>query len=245
MTSILQKPRFWLVTFAAIAVAGLTFSLGQWQLRRAATKEEFQLAITAQGAFPVLDNKALFGIENTALVVHRTALLKGTWIPDQTVYLDNRPMRGHSGFIVVTPLLLEGGQKPILVQRGWVQRNFESRTNLPSVFTPPGPVAVGGRIAPAPSKLYEFKGVDGGRIRQNLDLPAFAAETGLPLLPVTLLQTGLPSEGLARDWAPPNLGVERNYGYAFQWFAMCALVVLLYVWFQVIQPLRPKKLTHQ
>jgi surfeit locus 1 family protein len=101
-----------------------------------------------------------------------------------------------------------------------------------------GLVTVEGRIAPPPSKLYEFKGVDVGRIRQNLDLTTFRLETGLPLLEASLLQTGAPSEGLLREWVAPNLGVDKHYGYAFQWFSLCGLVVILYVWFQMILPFR-------
>ena len=108
------------------------------------------------------------------------------------------------------------------MQRGWVPRNFADRTRLPEVATPAGRVTVEGRIAPPPSKLYEFKGADAGPIRQNLDLAAFRLETGLPLLEeVSLLQTGAPSEGLLREWAAPNLGVDKHYGYAFQWFGLC------------------------
>jgi surfeit locus 1 family protein len=100
-------------------------------------------------------------------------------------------------------------------------------------------VTVQGRIAPPPAKLYEFKGVDAGPIRQNLDLAAFRTETGLPLLEeVSLLQTGSPSEGLLREWAAPNLGVDKHHGYAFQWFGLCLLVVILYVWYQIILPFR-------
>ena len=80
--------------------------------------------------------------------------------------------------------------------------------------------------------------MDSGPIRQNLDLSAFRVETGLPLLEASLLQTGAASEGLLRDWAAPNLGVETHYGYAFQWFSLCALVMGLYFWFQVILPYR-------
>ena len=32
------------------------------------------------------------------------------------------------------------------------------------------------------------------------------------------------------------LGVEKHYGYAFQWFAMSALVLGLYLWFQWLRP---------
>ena len=34
---------------------------------------------------------------------------------------------------------------------------------------------------------------------------------------------------LIREWAAPDLGVERHYGYAFQWFALSALILILYL----------------
>lgn len=240
MTQVLRSGRFWLITLAAVLVAGTTFSMGQWQLRRAAQKVALQAAIEAQGNLPVLHAQALAAMNNVAVAMHRQATLKGRWLPAHTVYLDNRPMNGKPGFVVVTPLALEGGLQVIVVQRGWVQRDFRSRTHLPDITTPEGLVVVPGRIAPPPYKLYEFKGTAGGRIRQNIDIAAFRAETGLPLLDVSLLQTGDASEGLLRDWPAPSLGVDKHYGYAFQWFGLCGLVVLLYGWFQLILPIRAK-----
>ena len=240
MTQTLRSPRFWLLTFAALVVAVTTFSLGQWQLRRADQKETLQAAIEAQKVLSALDTSALGATKNIADQMHRAVTLQGVWQPERTVYLDNRPMGGKTGFWVLTPLALQDTGHVILVQRGWVPRNFNDRALLPEVQTPAGPVAVIGRIAPPPSKLYEFKGVDTGRLRQNIDLKAFRLETGLPLFDVSVLQTGGPSEGLLRDWTAPNLGVDKHYGYAFQWFALCALVVGLYGWFQIIFPVRKK-----
>ena len=240
MTKNLYKVRFWLVTIAALMVAAGTFSLGQWQLRRAAQKEALQAAITAQVNQPMLDNRALVAAIDPSSTIHRPAALTGVWQAAHTVFVDNRPMAGKSGFVVMTPLALDGASQVILVERGWVQRDFNDRTHLPDIATPAGMVTVRGRMAPPPSKLYEFKGVEGGRIRQNIDLKAFAAETALPLMPVSLLQTGAAADGLLRDWAAPNLGLEKHYGYALQWFALSALAVLLYAWFQVIQPLRSR-----
>lgn len=234
----LNSPRFWLITLAAVLLAGATFSLGQWQLRRAAQKEALQTAIESRGNLPALDARALLASKDGTDLLHRQATLTGHWRDQYTVYLDNRPMGGKSGFVVVTPLVLDGSAQVILVQRGWVPRNFTDRARLPDISTPVGPVTVRGRIAPAPSRLYQFKADESGRIRQNLDLPAFRTESGLPLLDVTLLQTGAASEGLLRDWAAPNLGVDKHYGYAFQWFALCSLVLGLYAWFQWILPLR-------
>ena len=240
MTFSLRSPRFWLIALAALLVAGSTFSLGQWQLRRAAQKEALQSAIRSQDNLPLLDNQGLTTEKNAAGILHRKALLKGTWLAEHTVYLDNRPMNGKTGFFVVTPLALEGSAQVIFVQRGWVPRDFTDRTRLAPITTTTEPVIVRGRIAPPPSKLYAFKGVESGRIRQNLDMPAFGVQTGLPLLEVSLLQTDAASEGLLREWAAPNLGVDKHYGYAFQWFGLCGLVLILFVWFQLVLPLRTK-----
>ena len=240
MTSTLRLLRFWLLTFAALVVAVSTFSMGQWQLRRADQKETLQAAIEAKKVLPALDKRALTATKNIADQMHRTVTVQGVWQPERTVYLDNRPMNGKTGFWVLTSLKLQDTGQVILVQRGWVMRNFNDRALLPQVQTPTGLVTVTGRIAPPPSKLYEFKGEDTGRLRQNIDLKAFRLETGLPLLDVSLLQTGGPSEGMLRDWAAPNLGVDKHYGYAFQWFGLCALVLGLYGWFQIIVPVRKK-----
>jgi surfeit locus 1 family protein len=237
----LQKYRFAVLTLAAVLMAGLTFSLGQWQLRRAAQKEALQAAIESQNRLPALDERALLATKNIADMLHRQALLRGTWQDAHTVYLDNRPMDGKSGFWVVTPLALEGSRQAILVQRGWVPRDFTDRTRLPAIATPSGLVSVPGRMAPPPSKLYAFDGVDSGRIRQNLDVAAFSAEIGAPLLQASLLQTGAASEGLLRDWPAPTTGVAQHYGYAFQWFSLCALVVGLYIWFQLVLPRRTRR----
>ena len=241
MARLSSKARFWLLTAAAVLVAGVTFSLGQWQLRRAAQKQNLQLAIEAQSNQFILKAEDLADPKIVMEAVHRRAALKGVWRADRTVFLDNRQMNGKTGFIAITPLVLDGTGQVILVQRGWAARNFADRASLPAIETPAGPVTVLGRIAPPPSKLYEFKGAETGRIRQNIDIPAFSREIALPLMSVSMLQIGPANEGLLRDWAAPNVGVDKHYGYAFQWFGLCALVVGLYIWFQLIFPWRVKR----
>ena len=236
-----KNPRFWFLTLAALLVAALTFSLGQWQLRRAAQKQALMLAIEAQSNESILKAADLATFKNLQEAVHRRATLKGVWRAEHTVFLDNRQMNGKTGLVAVTPLVLDGSGLVILVQRGWVQRNFADRAKLPDIQTPVGTVTIPGRIAPPPSKLYEFKGLDAAPIRQNIDMTGFSRETGLPLMAVSMVQTGPANEGLLRDWAAPNVGIDKHYGYAFQWFALCVLVTGLYAWFQIIHPWRAKR----
>ena len=228
------RRKWQLITVAALLGVVATVSLGRWQLSRAAQKEQLQAAMDAQSDKFVVDGATLRSTAQPELLLHQRALLKGTWVPERTVFLDNRQMNARVGFFVMTPLRLEGGGA-ILVQRGWVPRNFTDRAALPRVETPPGLVQIEGRMAPPPSKLYEPGTSSGGAIRQNVDLAQFAAESGLMLLPVTLRQTGAASEGMDRQWPAADLGVDKHYGYAFQWFGLSALIAGLYLWFQVIR----------
>jgi surfeit locus 1 family protein len=171
-------------------------------------------------------------------LVHRRVVLRGRWLQGHTVFLDNRQMNGKPGFFVLTPLQVAEGGPVVLVQRGWAPRHFIDRTQLPAVPVPEAEVELSGRIVPAPSKLYAFSGTDSGPIRQNLDLAAFGAEIRQPLLPVAVLQTSAANDGLQRDWPQPATGVEKHYGYAFQWFGLSALISVLYVWFQLVRRFR-------
>ena len=144
-------------------------------------------------------------------------------------------MMGRPGLYVVTPMRLEHSQAVVLVQRGWVPRNFMDRMQVPDIRTPVGVVAIEGRIVPPPGKLYEFPGTETGRIRQNLELASFSAEVGLALPGWTVQQLGAESDGLLKQWPAASTGVEKHYGYAFQWFALSALIAILYVWFQIVR----------
>ena len=228
-----------LIAIAAVAGIALTTSLGFWQWGRGQQRTALQDAVAArEHSAPVTTSELLAASDGDPALVHRPVVLRGQWIADRTVFLDNRQMNAVPGFYVVTPLRIEGSQTVVLVQRGWVQRNFESREHLPAVQTPAGSVEVHGRLAPPPAKLYAFQARETGPIRQNLDLASFRAETGLPLLALSVQQAGAPSEGLLRQWPQAGSGAERNYGYAFQWWAMAALIAILYVWFQLVLPRR-------
>ena len=234
----LPPARFWLVTLAAVAGIAVTFALGAWQLGRAQEKLALQASIEQRKALPAVGEDGLPGAGPLADVMYRPVVLRGTWVAQHTIFLDNRQMNGKPGFHVVTPLRLEGSGIAVLVERGWAPRNFADRERLPPVQTPQGVVELHGRMAPPPAKLYEFAGTPSGRIRQDLDLAQWRTETGLALLDVAVQQIGEPSDGLMRDWPEAASGAEKNYGYAFQWWALSGLIAILYVWFQFIAPRR-------
>ena len=233
----MTRLRAWIFLAAALAGIAITVSLGMWQWGRARDKIALESAIESRREMPALGQDVLL-LPPSPDLMHRRVALRGQWLPEATIYLDNRQMGGRPGFYVVTPLRLSGREAVVLVQRGWIPRDLMDRQRLAPVDTPAGEVELVGRIAPPPAKLYDFDPSARGPIRQNLDWSAYRAETRLPLVAGSVVQIGPASEGLLRDWPMPAGGADKNYGYAFQWWSLATVIFLVYVWFQFIAPAR-------
>jgi surfeit locus 1 family protein len=224
-----------------VAVAA-TARLGLWQLDRAAQKSRLEQAVDERARLPPLAPEQLARAADVLEAqMHRRAVVAGRWLASHTVALDNRPLQGRAGFIVVTPLLLAPGDA-VLVQRGWVPRDAQERTRLPTFETPTGEVRVEGRIAPWPSHRLELA-AETGPIRQNLDAAQLARDAGVAFRPLSLLQLdgAAARDALVREWPVPSQDVWKHHGYALQWFALSALIAGLAVWYRLIRPRRGQR----
>ncbi len=236
------------VLVAAVLTVLLTARLGFWQLDRAHQKQALQDQLDVRVAEPALLPGALTANPELASTLHhRLTRLRGHWVPGRTVFLDNRQMHGRPGFFVMSAfaiapdVAMPGKSATVLVQRGWAPRDNDNRSKLPALADRDGEIELVGRVAPPPARLYEFASDASGPIRQNLNLDALSTEWGLPLLPLTIVQTEPSSaspDGLQRDWPRPAVDIHKHYGYAAQWFALAALTTGLYVWFQLLRPRR-------
>ena len=204
----------------ALAAGGCAagIALGNWQTRRAAEKTALaeELAATLREAPARISAAPLRAGE----LVHRHVEATGVFAADRTVYLDNRNRGGRPGYEVVTPLVL-APSIAVLVQRGWVERSARE-----SVRTPSGSQRVEGvALERLPRALAA--GSEQGAVRQNLDLDAYAKETGLALQPVVIQQRNDNGDGLVRDWPKPDFGVDTHRAYALQWYSLAALCAVL------------------
>jgi len=232
-------------TVAAVIVIALTCALGNWQLNRAHEKVARAARLQARAAeAPLLLTPV--PLQASPDLAERRVRVRGRFDAAHTVLLDNRPhgngVDTRAGFLVLTPLRIAGGGadagadagKPgqgasVLVLRGWLPRDAQDRSRIAPFPTPDGEVVIEGTALPAAPKVYNLGSASeaGQRIRQNLDLPAYAAELGVMFQPLVLEQSNETGDGLARDWAPADLGADRHYGYAFQWFGLAALTLVL------------------
>lgn len=224
-------------TVAAAAVIAATCALGNWQLNRAHEKiaraERLQ-ELAAQPPVTLTTAPAPGGLAD------RTVRVTGRFEANRSVLLDNRPhgngADSRAGFLVLTPLQIRSdgaAARSVLVLRGWLPRDVQDRTRIAPFPTPAGEVTIEGTALAAVPKVYSLgqpaSAEAGQRIRQNVDLAAYAAETGVALQPIVIEQRTDTGDGLARDWAPADLGADRHYGYAFQWFGLAALTLVLVV----------------
>lgn len=244
------------ILLAALALMVLTARLGRWQMDRAAQKRELQATMQQRAQQPPLSVAALARTEvESSSQWYRHVWLEGEWIQGTGLWLDNRPLQGRPGFIVLAALRLADGTA-VLVQRGWVPRQQDDRRSLPAtVEVPQGRARLWGRLAPWPSKYVSLGAESPGPVRQNVDTAALAAAWGLAWRPFSLqlevapavpgqreAQTAAAGNGpaLVQEWPAPALDVSKHDGYAVQWFLLCALTGGLYVWFQVVRPWRER-----
>jgi surfeit locus 1 family protein len=179
----------------AAAACAAGIALGNWQVRRADEKRQAHPAVAVAGEF----------------------------VPRYTVYLDNKTRRGRVGYEVVTPLRLAGSQSHVLVNRGWIEAG-KTRDALPEVSTPAGELRIEGIALEGFARMLQLK-EERSRVRQHLDIPAYAAETGLALETRVIEQHSDTRDGLARDWPPRESGAEKSEAYALQWYSLAALAV--------------------
>ena len=85
------------VLLATVVGVAATFSLGRWQLSRAAEKQALFAAVQQREQLPALDGATLarpLDEAAAAELLHRSVTLRGEWLADHTIFLDNRPMPG-------------------------------------------------------------------------------------------------------------------------------------------------------
>lgn len=221
------EPRL-IPTLAAGAGIALTLALANWQLGRAHEKEAAAARIGALAAEPAVRLTAAAVAARD--VEWRRVTARGRFEPAHAVLIDNRVRRGVAGYHVVMPLALERGNRYVLVNRGWIAGTTD-RSRLPEVKTPAGTVEISGLAVTPSGRFLELSpgATAEGRVWQNLTLERYRKAVPIPLQPLVIQQDSPLDDGLAREWAPPDFGVNTHYGYAFQWLALALTLLVFYL----------------
>lgn len=224
------RPRL-LPTLVALPVAAALAGLGFWQLERAAEKRallERHAERRAAAPLPALPRPC-------DLARHRylRVRLRGRYLADRQILLENRVHRGRVGYHVYSVLVPAGGGPWVLVNRGWIPAP-PRRTEAQAPPPPAGEVDVTGMLnRPAAVGLRLGEALE-GPVRWPLVLPYLDERIATRALGhevygcVVYLDPQAPG-GFVREWRIVEFGPERHLAYAVQWFALAAAVLVL--WF--------------
>ena len=142
-------------------------------------------------------------------------------------------LRGVVGYQVFTRVVLEDGAS-VLADRGWIAAPG-TRNEAPHIDTTPEPMALTGVAKPVPvggirlaHDITESLGHNLRRV-QRIDLAQIAAQNGWDLLPYVVRLDPGAAGVLTWNGSEPGFRRERHLGYAFQWFALAATLLVIYL----------------
>ncbi|MBC3918514.1 SURF1 family protein [Undibacterium sp. CY18W] len=216
---------------ACLLLVSLGIALAQWQTRRAQEKELIATQMADRQHLPALALTAT--TPASEIQAFRKLQLRGQFMNEWPVYLDNRPLQGKAGLYVLMPFRLTGSNRYVLVARGWQQRDARDRTHVSADPAPTGELVLEGIVRDQLDRVMQLgapETVKPGSIVQNLELDGIVKQTGWNFYPFIVEQTSSAGDKLSRDWPLPSAGADKHRGYAFQW---CALALMAFVFFVV------------
>lgn len=206
---------------------------GFWQLRRAEEKRLLFANFDAGSIGSVIEAPAAGA--DLARLRYSTVAAAGRFDAAHQVLLDARTRNGKAGYEVLTPLLrpFPDNRPALLVNRGWVPADPD-RTRLPDVSVTTEPRNVTGLLDRLPRAALSAGPATpdeaAGWPRRMLYPTAaeIRAALGYPLEDYQLLLSRAAPDGYQREWRPAVMTPRQHLGYAVQWFAMAAALVVLY-----------------
>jgi surfeit locus 1 family protein len=196
--------------------------------------------VLAQTSQPVLNLQGHALNEDLSGMEYRKVVVRGVYDHQHEVALRNQAYDNQIGVHLLTPLIIDGTEQAVLVDRGWVP-DSEFVYDGWEEYAEPGMVEVQGIIRASQSKP------DFGRRSDPTPIPggeplkawyfanveAISEQVPYPLLGIYVQEA--PNQGWTRlpYRTQPNLELTEgpHMGYAIQWFTFAAILGIGYPFF--------------
>jgi len=218
--------RFFVTDSLILATLALLISLGFWQLDRADEKRaiEDQIASANSG-----DVELINSVEFLKDKEYYHVRLQGSYIGDKQFIYDNQIVDQISGYYVLTPFILKGASKAVLINRGFIpwsgRRDKLANVDIGEKLTEVK-VQISIPIKRMELKVSETTG-DFPVLIQALDLDEMSTIASLDFASVVGLLSPESENGFVRQWEPYTGSIERHIGYAIQWFLMAFVLTFI------------------
>ena len=219
-------------TLATVVVAAVCVQLGNWQLSRAEARQERIDRQERLGDEPGRSLEAV--LEEEEPDFHRLRV-HGEFDNQRSILLDNRIVDSMAGYHVLTPL--ETADGTVLINRGWIPRGRD-RAQLPEIPDIDGEVEVRGHARTHDPRTLVLAEEDlddpSWPLRvQRVDMEELSGVLGVELAPFEIrVDPDLSLEAeeqFTRRWDNVPMTPQRHRAYAVQWFALGAVVVVVFI----------------
>ena len=232
-----MKLRHIVAALFVIGMSAVCVRLGFWQLSR--LREKQAMNVTLRGALALPPVRIDDPRVEVAAVRGRRVEIRGTYDERHQFLLSGRANAGSPGVSVVTPFVIAGGSRAVLVERGWLYSDDASRAN-PERYPEPGARTVigvaesliSGRGGPPllavrsdSAAIWSGRWLDGDTVAARV--PYALAAFYVKQLP----DSGLPAMPVRRPPLPHDEAM--HLGYAVQWFMFATILSigsLILVW---------------
>jgi surfeit locus 1 family protein len=217
----------WLPLVVGTVLVAQFAGLAVWQISRGLEKRADQAAFRDETGFSAWQD----GME---IRPYQRLKATGQYDNERQFLLENIIVNSRYGYYVVTPLVGQDSEPVLLVNRGWVERSRDD-FDVSRLHVPTTRITVHGRAGSLPRAGYKM----GDAISPASAWPKaavypsreeVASALGRDVQPFVLLMDHEEEHGFLRHWVPTEFGPGKHFGYAFQWFAMAAVLSGLLVW---------------
>ena len=215
---------------AAIGCIVACIQLGFWQQQRAEYK---QTRLSQWEQAPTLIQPSAERMRQAP--AFSQVQLTGRFDPSRHILLDNQTRNNHPGVHVFVPFQLSSEPSIVLVNRGW-QPYYRHTNEWPDYSTPSEEITLTGRLSPPPRvglQLGQAEPLDPSEwpnLMTYFDLGRIQTVLGPEVFDQVLLLDPNHSSHLSQDpWPGVNMGPDRHTAYAFQWFAIAAVILLIWL----------------
>lgn len=236
--TILFNRQWWRSTLLVLAAMVVMVRLGFWQLARLEERRAFNAEVTArlEQAPLTLTGETVIDAERVAELKYRSAKVRGEYDHTQEIVLKNQNWRGHPGLHLITPLVIAGSDRAMLIDRGWIPYEAAAPENW-GKYAEPGVVEVTGMVhlTQATPGAETSPPQDWQKAWFRVDIDRLQKQISYPLLPIYLQQA--PGPGQVAERMPYRaeeqivLSEGSHLSYAIQWFSFTLIAGVGYIHF--------------
>jgi surfeit locus 1 family protein len=232
--------RWWWTTLLVIAGMIVLFRLGIWQLDRLQQRRARNAEYVQQISAPPLHLTGADLAADPAQLRDRQVEVQGTYDFSEQLILVQQNWQGRPGAHLVTPLLLDGEEVAVLVDRGWIPASDVEAGDL-AQFDEAGSQSVTGAIQLSQTLSDGRETIIDGKQQEwyRIDVEAIQKQMPYQLLPFYVLAS--PEEDTAgqlpyRIENEIDLSDGPHLFYAIQWFTFTLLLGVGYLYFVKTRP---------